>query len=463
MSAEQTATGGRVALAALLARHSMTDPDFWAFKSNSERYASHGMFQYPAMMVPKLQGTLLDDALAVDPAMRTVYDPFAGSGTVIVEAMMRGLSVVAADINPMALLLCTVKSRFIKLNILTAAIDQVTEQSRTSMSQCGVDFQGIDKWFLPAVKTDLYRLRQAICDQRSVHVRRFLWVALAEAVRLTSNSRTSTFKMHAYSNSAMSGRSPNAILTFNQIAHSYADLLQDLAQKLDNKGLLAKGQYINTIALRLGDVRQQSRSLKNLQADILMTSPPYGDNQTTVPYGQHSYLPLQWLCHADLPGSNAAEHAFLARDAYHIDHVSLGGSRVGAEESEQAISARSPTLAQMISILRPQDPELRHKLVVYARDLDDSLAAILARLKPDAFMFWTLGNRRIGGHMIPLAEIVRDLLERRQAVHVATLARQIPGNAKRMALRNDRGVTMRNETILVMRMGAKDGKARRME
>jgi hypothetical protein len=182
-----------------------------------------------------------------------------------------------------------------------------------------------------------------------------------------------------------------------------------------------------------------------------MTSPPYGDNQTTVPYGQHSYLPLQWMHHADLPGGNAAERSLLIRDAYLIDHRSIGGSRVGAEKSEAAISARSPALAQMIKVLRPQHPELRHKLVVYARDLDDSLDAILARLRPGAFMFWTLGNRRIGGQVIPLAEIVQDLLERRMAMHVATLSRKIPGNAKRMALRNDRGATMRTETVLVMR------------
>ena len=34
--------------------------------------------------------------------------------------------------------------------------------------------------------------------------------------------------------------------------------------------------------------------------DLLVTSPPYGDNRTTVPYGQHAFLPLQWVELSDI-------------------------------------------------------------------------------------------------------------------------------------------------------------------
>ena len=53
------------------------DPDFWSFSHLRSRSGNHALFQYPAMMVPELQGALLDDLRAVSPGSGLVYDPFA--------------------------------------------------------------------------------------------------------------------------------------------------------------------------------------------------------------------------------------------------------------------------------------------------------------------------------------------------------------------------------------------------
>lgn len=440
-------------LADLLARHSENDPDFWTFKGNSIRQGSHGIFQYPAMMVPQLQGTLLDDLLKVDSKVKTVYDPFVGSGTILVEAMLRGLNVVAADINPMALLLCAVKARPIGERSIISAIERVVQRAMRSSEECDLSFPGIDKWFTRRAKTELFRLKVAITNEGSKEIRRFLWISLAETIRLTSNSRTSTFKLHLYSSDVLADRDPRPIQVFEEISRVHSRLLQEQSVEFRDRKLLNKRRYVNAITLILGDVRECTSSLlETLRADALMTSPPYGDNQTTVPYGQHSYLPLQWVTASDLPGSRGPECQELYRDAYVVDHISIGGSLVGADQVESVIADRSESLARTIDILRSHDnPTLRRKLITYARDLDQSLSATINRLRPGAFMFWTLGARRVGGLPVPLTEIVREMLEKRDAVHIHTLERQIPANKKRMALRNDRGATMRAESVLVMR------------
>ena len=365
---------------------------------------------------------------------------------------MRGLDVVASDINPIALLLCSVKTRLLSVRTLRGAIDRVVEQAWESQEACTLTFPGIDKWFATDVKAKLYRLRKAIMQERGLDTRRFLWASLAETVRLTSNSRTSTFKMHIYSAQVLAERKLDTLSIFADTARRYCGRLQEFADSLDARDLLSNRRYIGSIQLLHADARSDHPRLRNMQADILMTSPPYGDNQTTVPYGQHSYLPIQWMDSKDLP-IDLANSMMLMRDAYVIDHLSLGGSRVGAEDGESAIIERSPALARTVELLRPLNPVLRHKLVVYARDLDQSLEAISRRMRPNAYMFWTLGNRRIGGLVVPLADIVSELLQRRGSSYVTTLRRAIPGNAKRIALRNDRGATMRSEAVLVMRAG----------
>ena len=87
-------------LTAKLGTRTASDPDYWTFLGNDKRSHGHALFSYPAMMVPQLQGALLDDLVAVDPRVGTCYDPFGGSGTVLTECMRRGLSFVGSDLTP---------------------------------------------------------------------------------------------------------------------------------------------------------------------------------------------------------------------------------------------------------------------------------------------------------------------------------------------------------------------------
>jgi hypothetical protein len=64
-------------------------------------------------------------------------------------------------------------------------------------------------------------------------------------------------------------------------------------------------------------------------------------------------------------------------------------------------------------------------------------------------MVWVVGNRSVGGRIMPLNQILRELLESHGAIHVTTLERRIP--SKRMAVRNGISATMTRESTLVMR------------
>ena len=87
--------------------------DHWDYRgnTNSERDYVHGFCTYPAMMVPKMQREMLDVCLEhLQDTTPCLLDPFAGSGTILVEGMLRGLDIVGIDVNPLAILLCKVKT-----------------------------------------------------------------------------------------------------------------------------------------------------------------------------------------------------------------------------------------------------------------------------------------------------------------------------------------------------------------
>jgi hypothetical protein len=428
-------------LAELLQRRTLGDPDYWSFRDVRGRSGSHGFFQYPAMMVPELQGALLDDAKKADPTISTVYDPFTGSGTVLVEASLRGLNFHGTDINPMAVLLAQVKATPPTLEEASDGLVQVRRLVDAPALQPSVRvFPYSEKWFHPAVNADLSLLRDAIVQLDSLTLRQYFWVCLAETVRLVSNSRISTFKLHAYTPEILSSRNPDAQKVFLQVFRANLDRLRQ--HWVRHAAVPAStGQF----AIVLQGPVSGEWSAPRAPVDVLMTSPPYGDNKTTVPYGQHSYLALQWIDTDDIPGGF---NPVLLSSTSMIDTMSLGGSVRDAESHLRSLTDASPALKDFLPRLEGRKP-LRAKVLSFVQDYRQALTASSSRLRDGGFSFFTLGERRVGGQLFPLVEITQELLAAARHSEVALLTRTLPSGSKRMAQRNSEGATMGLEYILV--------------
>lgn len=435
-------------LLARLAARTAEDPAYWDFSRNDRRSHGHALFPYPAMMVPQLQGALLDDLLAVDPTVEWCYDPFAGSGTILTECMRRELNFVGTDLNPLAVLIMAVKARPLKESSLRTAVARALTRARRAGGAQPVEFASRDKWFSADATDALAVLRSAIQQQSGRPTRRFLWVCLAATVRLVSNSRTSTFKLHAYAPEVLETRTVDVFATFERVATEAVSQIGEQYSDLDDLGALRQGHYTGEVRVRHADATAVAGQHRRLQADVLMTSPPYGDNRTTVPYGQHSYLPLMWIDREDLPRGDLDP---LLESPYRIDVASLGGRRVADSDARlEVLCQRSPALASTTALLRPLAGDGLHRFLAFCSDLDRAIEMVNGRLRPGACQFWTLGNRRISGLLMPTSTIVSELSASRGAAEVTTLHRRFPRNARRMATRNDTVALMDTEQILVM-------------
>lgn len=421
-------------LATRLRERTENDPQFWDFHAIHGRTGAHGYFHYPAMMVPELQRALLEDLLVADDRVRTVYDPFMGSGTILLESLRLGLDFVGGDINPMAVLLSEVKSHPPASGAARDAGQTVLETAR-ALPKDTHEFGHRDKWFTAPVVDKLSRLRAAIQLQEDQAVRRFLWVCLAETVRFVSNSRLSTFKLHLYSAASLATRTPDP---FSQFASVLKDNVARVEQHEANFPTLR-----STTRLHCGDVKD-SLSL-DPRADAIMTSPPYGDNHTTVPYGQYSYLPLHWIDTKDLVGEVDPE--VFAKPA-RLDTLSLGGRRLAPRPVPGEIAEVVPSLVEWLAE-RKKASETTQKVVTFVEDYSLALRAAEARLRPGGFTFLTLGERRVDGAHVPLVAFTREILESAGHKHVVSIQRLLP-TRKRMAVRNAAGRTMLTETILIM-------------
>jgi 23S rRNA G2445 N2-methylase RlmL len=426
---------------------SEADDDYWMFRRGAARTQAHGLTQYPAMMVPSMQGILLGIVSNFDGRVNRVLDPFAGSGTIQVECMRLGLSYAGQDINPLAVLFCRTKSGPFHTSRLASAVKEVVDRVNSDRGRrVEADFPGLEKWFRSEAVIELSRIRRAIRHVAHTWSRRVLWMSLAETVRLTSNSRTSTFKLHIRSREDLRSRLVRPIDTFAAIAMDITERLHEEAVELKKAGHLSEnGWYRGDVIVRLGDSAKLVPPVPGGH-DLLITSPPYGDNTSTVPYGQYSYLPLQWIDLQDI--DEEADPSYL-QSTYEIDSRSLGGSRKNAVRDVQKLLLLSPSLNQTLRRLRKHPVDRAGRVAAFCRDLNTSLEPAVSALRPHAYMIWTVGNRRVGGAPVPTDAILVDLMAAKRVQLVTRIERRIP--SKRMATRNSIATTMREETILVFR------------
>lgn len=435
-------------IVAALERLSQDDADYWAFRGRAARKQTQGLIQYPAMMVPEMQAVLIKAVVAADGGVRRVYDPFTGCGTTMVESMRLGLDFVGQDINPLAVLFCRAKAGPFHTCKLREAVEHVVKWAEADRGRrFEADFPGLRKWFGSRAITELSRIRRAIRRIDNLWCRQVLWTGLAETVRLTSNSRTSTFKLHVRNSDELGERRVRPLQTFGEVVSDIGKRLQEEASALRKEGHLSpNGHYRGKIEIRLGDSTVPAREAT--RNDLVVTSPPYGDNTTTVPYGQYSFLPLQWI---DLKDFAPTADASCIGSAYEIDARSLGGSRRNAVEQVTRLLDVSPSLKRTLSRLEGLPPDRKSRVAAFMRDLDASLDAVVGTLRVGGYMIWTIGNRRVGGEPVPSDQMLTELLGARGVCLVARVDRKIP--SKRMANRNPTTSTMCGEAILVFRKG----------
>ena len=362
------------------------------------------------------------------------------------ESMMRGLSFSGTDINPLAVLLCRVKSGpfFIeslkdKAEKLLSRIDEDTQWVIEA------NFPNRDKWFSQEVQIALSKVRRAIRAENTLWARRFFWIALAETARASSNSRTSTFKLHIRTREDIDNRSCHPIGIFKKTLARNIQHYEEQASKLSESESkkIVRGRYQREVTVSLADVRTVK---SKADLDIIITSPPYGDNATTVPYGQYSYLPLQWVDLHDID-DNIDDDCLVS--THEIDTRSLGGSKRVKKDVADGLKDRSPAFRDYIKDLNGQPHDRALRVTAFFRDLDGCLCPIVESLRPGGLMVWTLGNRKVGGKRVPLDRILKELLQAHDVSLLCNLTRRIP--SKRMALKNNITDTMSSETILVMR------------
>ena len=400
----------------------------WDFKTANTKEYTHCYHNYPAMMIPQIASRLITE---YGRGAKTLFDPYCGTGTSLVEANINGIDAYGTDLNPMAQLIAKAKTSKIELQILDLYLEKFNDYlfalnfGIKKLNIIVPTFKNIDFWFKKETKDTLAIIKQFIDSIKDEKVQKFFLVAFSETIRESSLTRNSEFKLYRISEKQREDFNPDVFEMIN---------LKLVRNRIGLKNYIKKNKNsVNTHIYNFNSSENMNKIQKK-SIDIVVTSPPYGDSRTTVAYGQFSRLSNQWLG---------------VEDASQIDNKLMGGRAKIIKETGIGI------IDKTIEIINKKDSKRAKEVYSFYSDYSKSIANVSAVIKHNGYACYVIGNRRVKGTTLPTDEITKCLFEKYGFKHKNTFIRKIPN--KRMPSKNsptnktgETATTMNNEYIVIM-------------
>ena len=400
--------------------------DYWDFKGITKS-GIHNIGKYPATMVPDMQYQLLSViSKHLNNKNITLLDPFCGSGTTLVIAQELGINSVGIDINPYATLLSFVKTHKYNRTDVCDAISAIKSNLEQESNFPIYDFYNIKKWFRDDIIKSLSQIRHCILLEKNQDIRKFFWICLSEVIFKFSNDRTSTFKLHALPKEKID-------LIEDKCIEYFIKIINDNSEHLN---------YSNTTSSNI--IYGDSSSIINNKLkgvfDIICTSPPYGDNPTTVTYGQASILFLKWIDSKDLYCSQELLEKYTT-----IDKISVGG------EKRKTINTKD--IKSLKDFLDKISLKKQAKVINFFEDYYISLKCMKKCLAKSGYLIMTVGNRSVDAVRQPLDNITIEILESLGLKMISKFNRNIlyKNSPSKLSLLKDKKTikTIQKETIII--------------
>lgn len=368
-----------------------------SYKNYSKKNDIHGTVLYPAVMVAPMQKKVLEE-LINETEVKSIFDPFHGSGTALYEAMEinPNIYLTGCDINPLANLITKVKLQGVSKEI-DRSIKCLINNLKSETYDSWFTFKNIEKWFRDDIAEEFKKIRSAIIKIDNKKDRLFFWYILCDIVRKYSNTRSSTYKLHKKEDKVINNIENNVVENFISNIEKY-------------KKEFCKST--NNFRLYKNDINEIIDNFGTKQFDISITSPPYGENATTVPYGQFSILSLLWIDRNDLD-LEGWEYDTYSK----IDYKSLGGTSKEIKLSEFESNLIEPYLKNI-------SDKKKKKVLNFFNDYFYFLER-LCRIT-NKYIVMTLGNRSVDKIKINLTDITSKFLRNNNFKTINIMEREIP-------------------------------------
>lgn len=359
----------------------------WDFADAQTGYLTHSLHPYPAKFIPQIPNALIQELSSVGD---TVLDPFCGSGTTLVEALLLKRHAIGIDANPLACLIARAKTTRLQpedlevLRSLSARAEALAEQHSSGALPLFADagtsdgsarpphFDGLEFWFAPHVIKEL-SLAKALClgikydSVRDVALTAFSSIVVAVS-RQDSDTRYVRREKHL--------RPGDTLHRFARALASALNQVSDLTSAMESR-FTCRVLHANVLDTpEIGPV------------DLVVCSPPYPNA-----YSYHLYHRTRML--------------WLEMDQPTFKQAEIGSHRKYSRKGNGAADAAT-----------------------FRAELTRILNWLGGRLRPDGYASFVIGDSILKGTVVHNDQLLAEVAAECSYIVEANLTRRLSDNRK---------------------------------
>ena len=322
-----------------------------------------------------------------------VLDPFCGTGTVLLEAVLAKRNAYGADANPLARMITKVKTTNYNLKKLNLLFDIIKEKLKKEKKRNYPDVVNIDYWFLPNIKKQLNQILYVIKEIEDQNYQDFFMICFSNCVKKVSlaDNRVSVPVRLRYDQYPIGhalrkkNRAKLESLKSLDVIDKFKTIVNDNINRFKKEETILDSEYksklISSNAKSLiKPSKDQFKGIKPESIDLIITSPPYAGAQK---YIRSSSLNLGW--------TELAKSSELRK----LDSYSIGRENYLKEEYNELLSTDIKEADELLNEIYQSNSLRAHIAANYLIEMRAALSQAYIALKKGGYFVLVIANNQV--------------------------------------------------------------------
>lgn len=343
---------------------------------------THNFFKYPCKFIPELPRWGLKKYAKNDKAI--IFDPFAGSGTTILESIVNGHDSYYTEIDEVAKLIIKVKTTQLsndEIIELEKIFKTIIKNIKTSDEYIIPKIDNLYHWFSEENVVILGKILKQILNIKNEKICDFFKICFASVIKKCSYTDDSSPK--PYVSSKIKKIPSNPIDEFKKTYEKY----KKSEEKLSNVKKIGKAIKLDGDALNFESKKK---------FDLVITSPPYIN---AFDYGRTMRLENLWL------GLLTEEELRNKKS----DYVGTEKINLKTDSENLSILNDSKDLSIIYNNLLKIDKKRAIIVKKFFEDMKVNLKNVNKYLKDNGYYMIVIGNSKIRNIKIDSSKIITDI------------------------------------------------------
>lgn len=391
-------------------QHLLENPKSSA-KTWSSNYGPHGWHRYVGRFPPHLVRALINYFQATPNDI--ICDPFAGSGTTLVESRLLGIPSIGIEVCPLSCLISRTKSTFpvstTNLSLIIKSLEDFYNQRHDQFTSLNgnlfkhdkilsrkgnniIAFANIEKWFTPKALLGVSIVTEFATNYKG-YEQDMILTALSAKMRSIGNVDVDVIRAE------YSKKPRENVDVLRLVKNQLLKMVGDIEDSIKSHKVTLGNK--NTVSIKEKSVLETE--IPKGTISHIITSPPYGTESL-------SYLRTHLLSYRTL------SH-FLKTDPYIFGKKVIGSEYLPKDvpdASKLSVSKISKTyrnfFTKIIDTAKPKNYQMRVNMMMhFFQDMENLVDKFEYWIKPGGNVAFVIGNKRIEDEVIPTDSIMGEI------------------------------------------------------